>query len=149
MSAGPSNQPAQDRNDQPNFSVMQHLLEDGTFIDIPREVLRHPPPKPRELVYLQHHYAEPSGLKEELQECGSAEAAINALADELEGMRHVLAGYVHNFDRYVAHFTAIHDEMRADQQSRAESYAYMFKAVKLLFEDGTEYRYVLYALPAL
>ncbi|KAI0739397.1 hypothetical protein C8Q80DRAFT_1198467 [Daedaleopsis nitida] len=140
MSAGPSNQPAQKRNDPPTFRVIQHLLEDGTFVDIPKEVLRDPPPTPRETVYLQHYYYTPSGIKKELQECGSAEAAVDALANELEGMRHLLTGYVTNFDRYVAHFNAVHDEMRQDQKSRAESYGYMFKAVQMLFQDATGYR---------
>ena len=67
-------------------------------------------------------------------------------ADELEGMRHLLTGYVTNFDRYVALFNAVHEEMRKDQMSLAESYACIFKAAKMLYEDAKSYRYVLNAL---
>ncbi|RPD53101.1 hypothetical protein L226DRAFT_540809 [Lentinus tigrinus ALCF2SS1-7] len=119
-----------------SIQVRQHMLEDGTIIDIPAGILRVPPPKPAEFLYLKHYYQRPSGVRQELKEAGSAEAAIDILADELEGMRHLLCGYVNNFEKYVDKFDAEHEAVQKDILSIVESYNGLRRIVKAVAEHA-------------
>ncbi|TFK94483.1 hypothetical protein K466DRAFT_649284 [Polyporus arcularius HHB13444] len=125
-----------------HLEVRQHMLEDGTIIDIPAAVLCSPPPKPIEFLYLKHYYQTPSGVKRELKEAGSPEAAIDILAAELEGMRHLLTGYVHTWEKYVEKFEAEHEAIRKDIASIVESYKGLRAIVKSAAERAPLVEYV-------
>ncbi|KAI0702373.1 hypothetical protein C8T65DRAFT_787310 [Cerioporus squamosus] len=132
-----SSEPSQTTvGDIAKLEVRQHMLEDGTIIDIPAAVLYSPPPKPTEFLYLKHYYQTPSGVKQELKEAGSPEAAIDILAAELEGMRHLLTGYVQTWEKYIEKFDGEHEAVRKDIASIVESYNGLRKIVKAVSEKA-------------
>ena len=130
-----------------NMEVRQLLLEDGTILDIPVGVLRSPPPKPIEFLNLKHYYQTPSGLKQELKEAESAEVAIDILAAELEGMRHLLTGYVDTLEKYVKKFDGEHKAIQKDIRSIVQSYNGLHTIVKALYDHAPVVEYVPRVLP--
>ena len=105
-----------------DFAVRQYLREDGTFLDIPADILPNPPTKPIQFLHLEHYFMAPSGLKKDLGECAGPEEAVDILANELAAMQLLLRGYFTHLERYVAKFDGQHEELQKEILSLGESY---------------------------
>ncbi|KAI1789074.1 hypothetical protein LXA43DRAFT_949003 [Ganoderma leucocontextum] len=86
------------------LELRQMITEDGRFVDIPKDLLRQPAPKPTEFLYFQHHYESPSSLRKDLKGCKTTEDAIDLLATELETMHALVSGYVKNLSTVTTRF---------------------------------------------
>ncbi|KAI0755687.1 hypothetical protein C8Q74DRAFT_1305018 [Fomes fomentarius] len=120
---------------RPKVEIRQHLLEDGSFLDIPAEILPIPAPKPAQFLHLRHHYMTPSGIKEDLHECESVEAQIDVLANEVAGMKHLVRGFVTNLSTLAKHFDAGHEEIQESLKGLLDSYEGVNKFVNPLLKD--------------
>ena len=87
--------------------------------DIPTQILRWPPPRPAELVHLEHYYTTPSGERKDLAACHTAEDRVDALANELAELQRLFSGYAETFRRYFA----LLDERQRKVQAEFETAA--------------------------